>query len=73
MMKCSRSISVIGTSTRTKTSGSHTSLSAPNLSTQAAHSSPVTASTIGYCGEIFAPHDRQRPRSHNQPSTGTLS
>ena len=47
MMWWSRSISVIGTSRSTKTSGSQTSLSAPKRSTQAAHSRPVTASTIG--------------------------
>ena len=73
MMWCSRSISVIGTSSRTKTSGSQTSRSAPKRRTQAAHSRPVSASTIGYWGEIGAPQARHLPRSHSQPSTGTLS
>ena len=73
MMWCSRSISVIGTSSSTKTIGSQTSESAPKRSTHAAHSRPVTASTIGYCGEIGAPQARHLPRSHSQPRTGTLS
>ena len=47
MMWWSMSISAIGTSSSTKKSGSQTSRSAPKRSTQAAHSRPVTASTIG--------------------------
>ena len=73
MMWNSRSISVIGTSNSTNTIGSHTSESAPKRRTQAAHSRPVTASTIGYWGEIGAPQARHLPRSHSHPRTGTLS
>jgi hypothetical protein len=64
---------VIGTSSNTKTIGSQTSESAPKCRTHAAHSRPVTASTIGYRGEIGALHARHFPRSHSQPRTGTLS
>ena len=73
MMWCSRSISVIGTSRSTNSSGAQTSLSAPYTSTHSAHRSPVSASTSGYRGEIGALHARHLPRSHSHPRTGTLS
>jgi len=39
----------------------------------AIHSTPTTASMIGYCSEIGWPQRRHRPRSSSQETTGMLS